>query len=137
MVKLPLLNRRSFRFECTRCGACCRRPGFVYLGEREPERIAEHLRLPLEQFERRFLSRHEDGSWMIEVGEGGCPLLDGDLCSVDAVKPGQCRAYPFWEELVHDRRAWRKEAAFCEGIGRGPPIDGAEVERRMALDPVV
>jgi len=137
-MRLPLLGRKALRFECTRCGDCCRRTGYVYLGSEEPARLAAHLGLELRQLEERFLQAHEDGSWMIVVDEaaGGCPLLAGDLCSVEEVKPGQCRAYPFWEELVGDRAAWRKEARFCEGIGRGEEIPKEEVMRRMALDPV-
>lgn len=136
-MRLTLLGRGALRFECTRCSACCRRTGYVYLGMDEPARLAKHLGLSLQEFRRRYLQEHEDGSWLIEVneGEGGCPLLDGDLCSVEEVKPGQCSSYPFWGELVGDRKAWRKEARFCEGIGRGDEIPAEEVRRRMALDP--
>ncbi|HWV37749.1 MAG TPA: YkgJ family cysteine cluster protein [Vulgatibacter sp.] len=135
-MKFPVLARRTYRFECTRCGACCRRPGAVILGPKEPERLARHLGMSLSTFRRRFLLRQSRGRWAIEVPEGsGCPLLDGDLCSVEAVKPGQCRAYPFWPELAGDRRAWRREAAFCEGMNRGPEVPEEEIRRLMSLDP--
>ncbi len=136
-MKLPQLPRRRLRFECTRCGACCRRPGVVYLAADEPARLAAFLGLGLAQFRSRYLSELPDGEgWVIEVeGDAGCPLLDGDLCSVEAVKPGQCRAYPFWSELVDNRPAWRREAALCEGIGKGPVIPSDEVKRLRALDP--
>lgn len=136
-MKLPLFARRTYRFECTRCGACCRRAGHVFLRSEEPRRLAHHLGLTTAEFRSRFLTKLEDGTWAIEVpkGGGGCPLLDGDLCSVDPVKPGQCRAYPFWSELVGDRKAWRAEAAFCEGMNRGPQVPEAEIRRLMALDP--
>jgi Fe-S-cluster containining protein len=137
-VKLPVVSqtRRRLRFECTRCGACCRKPGFVYLHPDEPARLARHLGVDPRTFTRRYL-REVEGRWAIVVPEGsaGCPLLAGDLCSVDAVKPGQCRAYPFWEELVDDAAAWRREKAACEGIGRGPVWPAADVRHLLALDP--
>ena len=136
-VKLPVLaTRRRLRFECTRCGACCRKPGLVYLHPEEPARLAAHLGLDRRTFARRYL-REVRGRLAIVVPEGsaGCPLLDGDLCSVEPVKPGQCRAYPFWPELVGDAAAWRRERGACEGIGRGPVWPAAEVRRLRALDP--
>lgn len=138
-MKLPIvpLQRRRLRFECTRCGACCRKAGFVYLGDDEPARLAAHLGLSERAFAARYLRRLRSGGWAIEVpeGSGGCPLLDGDLCSVDPVKPGQCRAYPFWPELVDDPLAWRREKRHCEGLGKGPVWPAAEIRRLLALDP--
>ncbi|HEY0840018.1 MAG TPA: YkgJ family cysteine cluster protein [Vulgatibacter sp.] len=136
-MKLPLLARRTYRFECTRCGACCRRPGIVYLRPEEPRRLARHLGLGVAELRRRYLTRGKGGRWAIEVPEGGegCPLLDGDLCSVEPVKPGQCRSYPFWPELVGDRKAWRDEAAFCEGMNRGPKVPEEEIRRNLEIDP--
>lgn len=137
-MKLPILDlpRRRLRFECTRCGACCRQPGLVWLHPDEPARLAAHLGLTTHGFAARYLRRDGD-RWAIVVEEGspGCPLLDGDLCSVEPVKPGQCRAYPFWRELVDDPAAWRAEGAKCEGIGRGPVWRAAEVREMLAHDP--
>ena len=137
-MKLPVVPspRRRLRFECTRCGACCRKPGLVWLHPEEPARLAAHLGLDVRPFVRRFLRRIR-GRWAIVVpdDEVGCPLLAGDLCSVEPVKPGQCRAYPFWRELVDDPAAWRAEGRACEGIGRGPVWRASEVREMLALDP--
>lgn len=99
--------------------------------------MAAFLGLDLAAFEGRYLTPLGDGRKALVVQEGstGCPLLDGDLCSVEPVKPGQCRAYPFWPELVGDPAAWRAERRHCEGIGRGPVWPAAEVRRSMAFDP--
>ncbi len=109
----------------------------MHLHDHEPARLAAHLGLDVRTFARRYLQRLGDGRWVIEVPEGsaGCPLLAGDLCSVDEVKPGQCRAYPFWPELIDDAEAWRREKRNCEGLGRGPVWPAAEVQRMRALDP--
>jgi hypothetical protein len=34
----------------------------------------------------------------------------------------QCRTFPFWPELVDDKRQWLKTAAWCPGIGKGPLV---------------
>ena len=54
-----------------------------------------------------------------ERANGDCVLLDGKGCSSYAVRPQQCRAYPFWPEVVKSREAWLREARRCPGIGVG------------------
>lgn len=138
MVHLPVLGSKKLRFECTQCGACCRRPGVVYLGEGEPARLASHLGLSEERFRDLYVTEYETGDEAIDVPDdsAGCPLLiDGHLCSVEPVKPGQCRSYPFWSELVQSGEAWDAEKEACEGIGRGPAWPEDEVRRMLALDP--
>jgi Fe-S-cluster containining protein len=47
---------------------------------------------------------------------GDCVFLgEGRRCRIYAVRPAQCRTYPFWPEL-ETRQAWRDEARRCEGI---------------------
>lgn len=136
-MRLPTLDGRRFRFSCTQCGACCRRRGVVWLKKGESARLARHLHLTAAVFRARYVTRLDDGRELLEVpGEDrGCPLLDGDLCSVDPVKPDQCRAYPFWREIVESPAYWRAERRECEGIGQGPVADPAHVRRMMAIDP--
>jgi hypothetical protein len=35
----------------------------------------------------------------------------------------QCQTFPFWPELVDDKREWLKTAKWCPGIGKGPLIN--------------
>lgn len=136
-MHLPVLGSRRLQFECTRCGACCRRPGVVYLGEGEASRLAAWLGLTEEAFRQRYVTEYETGDEAIDVPDDskGCPLLVGDLCSVDPVKPGQCRSYPFWSELLYDEGAWEKEKAACEGIGQGREWTREEALEMLRLDP--
>lgn len=52
-------------------------------------------------------------------------------CSVYAVRPLQCRAYPFWRHIVDYPDGWEREAAECPGIGIGPAIDPKRVDALM------
>jgi Fe-S-cluster containining protein len=43
-------------------------------------------------------------------------------CSIHPAKPTQCRLFPFWPELVENRKDWERAARTCPGIGTGPLI---------------
>lgn len=112
-------QRRALYFRCTKCGDCCRRPGWVFLKPVEAERIAVKLlgddgkasQLVGELWEEK------GDEFIIEVtGNRGCPLLGPDGCRVHDVKPDQCRTYPFWPELLESEKAWDAERKYCEGI---------------------
>ena len=52
-----------------------------------------------------------------------CEFLAEGGCSIHAVKPTQCRTFPFWPELVETRRAWHETGAWCPGIGKGELVN--------------
>lgn len=123
----------SRRFECTLCGACCRRPGIVVLDDDEVHAIAEHQqRAPEELIETCNLELHQDEWWMRITGRA-CPFLIDDRCSIQPVKPRQCATYPFWPEIVPDDAAWRAEAEHCPGIGRGKRWSADEIAEQLRL----
>ncbi|MEM1023911.1 MAG: YkgJ family cysteine cluster protein [Myxococcota bacterium] len=121
------------RFECTRCGDCCRRPGIVWLEAGELHRLARHLDRPPSRLraELPVLFDADAESEYIEVGEHGCPLLGSNQsCSVDPVKPSQCATFPFWPELVDDPKQMQR---LCEGVDRpGAPLVSTRLSRRLA-----
>jgi Fe-S-cluster containining protein len=124
------------RFECTRCGACCTGPAgcTVMLADGEAERIRRHLDLSTAWFRRRYLEHMETGD-ALRLDNGRCPFLGTHGgCRIYAVRPRQCRSYPFWPELVATQTAWRREARRCEGIGRGAVVPVAHIERMLRLD---
>ena len=56
---LPFYLQQPLRFSCTQCGQCCATAGeyYVYLGEKESERIRASLQLSRSWFRRRYLQR--------------------------------------------------------------------------------
>ncbi len=120
----------KFRFDCTRCGNCCRRPGQIALDDHEVRQIADYLELtPYELSMTYGLELDGDGGWLMEVEDGeACVFLVDDRCSVQPVKPVQCRTYPFWHEIVLEPGAWEEEAERCPGIGLGRSYTAAEIE---------
>ncbi len=113
------------RFSCQPgCSKCCEVSGFVYLTEADISRIAVHLGLAEDEFERAYVyrTRHQRRLRKPRGKDRQCPFLRDSLCSIHAVKPVQCRLFPFWPELVSDRRAWGETGRWCPGIGQGPLI---------------
>ena len=82
--------------ECQRCTACCRWPGQVCLTEQEITRLASHLQLGEHEFIQQFtrLSTDRRGLALNDKPNGECIFLAGSDCSVQPVKPQQCRDFP-------------------------------------------
>ena len=81
---------------CQRCTACCRWPGFVRISTEETALIAGHLGLEEQDFIDRFtrLRPNRSGLALIDREDCACFFLEGDSCSIQAVKPQQCRDFP-------------------------------------------
>lgn len=122
----------GIRFQCQPgCTNCCTQKGFVYLTEQDLVRIAGFLGLAPAEFERRYVYRTQTLIRLRVPRETQCHFLREDGCSIHAVKPTQCRIFPFWPELVDDKKEWRKTAAWCPGIGKGELIQ-IQTARRQA-----
>ena len=113
----------GLRFECQPgCTECCRQKGFVYLTEADQERIAAYLGMKTAAFERKYVYRTRNRLRLRVPRDTSCHFLQENGCSIHAVKPVQCRIFPFWPELVESRREWLKTARSCPGMGKGPLI---------------
>jgi hypothetical protein len=85
------------RYVCTRCGNCCRWPGYVRVTAAEVDEIARFLGLSTFDFIQQYtmLTRQRDGLSLIEGADKACIFLDaeGD-CRINPVKPQQCIDFP-------------------------------------------
>jgi len=96
----------SLHYQCQRCTACCRWPGFVRITEAEVPLIAAHLGLGEEDFIARFtrLTPQRSGLALLDKPNGECLYLENGGCLLQAVKPAQCIGfpntwnYPGWQE---------------------------------------
>jgi uncharacterized protein len=124
---------QGLRFECQRgCTECCRRRGFVYLTENDLLRAAEFLGMSPAAFEKRYVYRTRRLLRLRTPRDLRCHFLRDSGCAIHPVKPAQCRLFPFWPEMVENRREWRKTAAWCPGIGQGPLVQIETVRRDAA-----
>ena len=93
--------------------------GYVYLGEDDLRRAAAFCGLSPRAFEKRYVYRTRHLLRLRKPPSSQCPFLRAEGCGIHPAKPTQCRAFPFWPELVEDRNAWRQTAGGCPGIGQG------------------
>ncbi|MFT5128765.1 MAG: Fe-S-cluster containining protein [Rhodothermales bacterium] len=82
---------------CVGCGNCCRWPGYVHVTEEEVDSIATNLGMPPNDFLERHTRLTDDrkGLSLNEKTDGSCEFLTSDdACSIEGVKPQQCRNFP-------------------------------------------
>lgn len=111
----------SLRFSCVKgCSRCCEVKGYVYLTEQNIWEASRFLKMETTAFEAQYVYRTKHTRRLRKPRDGRqCHFLTGNRCSIHPVKPAQCRLFPFWPELVADRKAWRRTAQWCPGIGTG------------------
>ncbi len=112
--------------ECQRCTACCRWHGQVRLTDGEISRLAAFKGLSEFDFIQQFtwLRTDRHGLSLSEKPDGECIFLEGEDCSVQSVKPQQCREFPnLWnfpgsEKSCHAIPRMLNDAEYAERIAR-------------------
>jgi Fe-S-cluster containining protein len=81
---------------CTGCGNCCRWPGYVHVTNTEVIAIADYVGLSVDDFADKYtrLTMNRRGLSLTEESDGSCTFLSGDRCTINDVKPRQCRDFP-------------------------------------------
>lgn len=112
--------------ECQRCTACCRWPGQVRVTDAELSRLAAFKNMSEHDFIQRFMRLRPDrqGLALLDQADGACIFLDGNECTVQPVKPQQCRDFPnLWN--------FRGFEKVCRAIPH--IVSGQEYRRRVAV----
>jgi Fe-S-cluster containining protein len=125
----------GLRFRCTRCGNCCTgAPGYVWVDADEVADIARHRGETIEaatQLYTRLVGRERS---LREMANGDCTFYQrGVGCTIYAVRPRQCRTWPFWESNVATPDAWERTRRGCPGAGQGELIPADEIARRLRV----
>jgi hypothetical protein len=94
----------------------------------EIEAIAGFLGVDVGTFSRRYLRRVGRSLSLIEKPSHDCIFWDGG-CTVYAVRPTQCRTFPFWPENIETPGAWQAVVHQCPGAGEGRTYDLVEIRR--------
>jgi Fe-S-cluster containining protein len=133
----------EYRFECTRCSACCRgEPGYVFLTPSDLVALSAFFGMDGEAFLSEYCRIVPSSVPIYSLREKpnyDCILWDGG-CRAYGARPVQCRTYPFWESVVKSADSWNDEASHCPGIGKGRARSADEVRalilERRREDPV-
>lgn len=102
---------KAVRYECTRCGACCRWTGDVCIEEDEVREISRFLHMDEQTFidECCRLRANRQGLSIRDAADGACMMLAENGCRINPVKPRQCRGFPNqwnfpgWRDLCRAR----------------------------------
>ena len=123
-------------FECTSCGGCCSGPaeGYIWVSRPEIKIIADFLEETPVQLRQRALKRLGLRTTLIEqLQTKDCVFLQrevgGKKCTIYAVRPGQCRSWPFWPDNLANPATWNRAARRCPGINRGRFYSFEEIEK--------
>lgn len=140
------------RFECTKCGNCCRHPQLlVTVTGRDLSRLSVALGLSAKDLlaatEFYVLDKNrpvpeglrnipqvntEQGPAFVALKkqhDGDCIFLKDNLCLIHAVRPGVCAAFPFVFRREGQDMSWGLSAmkGICPGLGLGPEVRDSEL----------
>ena len=126
----------GLRFECSRCGHCCRGAGNVWVSDADVASLAQALEVSDAELRSLYTRRlGRSGVVLRQQRNQDCVFWHPESgCQVYAQRPRQCRTYPFWRAIVHSRESWEEEASSCPGIGRGSLHAAEGVEASAAAD---
>ncbi len=111
--------RDGLKFECQRCGRCCRgEPGVVWVNKEEIEKISSFLGITQAVFAKNYLRSINGRFSLLEYGSGDCVMYHNG-CKIYTVRPCQCRSFPFWGTNLENRSEWEKLKKTCPGIDKG------------------
>ncbi len=79
--------------DCTACANCCR-VATTPVTDRDSERLAKFLGMPLGQFLSEYTVQTADEGRILRRTPDGCVFLEGNLCSVYEGRPQTCELFP-------------------------------------------
>ena len=120
-------------FSCTRCSSCCRyESGFVFLSQIDVLRLAAECQISYNEFVKTYcrwipsVNKTERLS-LREKADFDCIFWDSG-CKVYNARPLQCRAYPFWPNMLNFRESWEMGKTECPGMDQGKLYTLSEIE---------
>ncbi len=101
----------------------------MWVSEVEIGTLAQHLEISDVQFRRRWTREELRGVSLTEKPNYDCIFLEiPGRCQVYAVRPRQCRTWPFWRSVLRDQESWDASARNCPGMNAGRLHTVEEIE---------
>jgi Fe-S-cluster containining protein len=109
---------------CSTCnGNCCiGESGYIWISKEEIVKLAEHLKLSVEDFSMTYLIKvgYKYSIKEVELNSNNfaCSFFDLNKkqCSVYEFRPSQCRTFPFWEYFKTNKEEVFKECLAVQSI---------------------
>jgi Fe-S-cluster containining protein len=97
----------------------------------EEERMARCLGMDTAGFRARYTWRKYGILSLREIENYDCVFLRREgtraRCKIYPVRPAQCRAFPFWPEVMKNERTWNSYSLSCPGMNGGVLHSIAEI----------
>lgn len=132
-ARRPDWYRDGLCFSCTQCGNCCTgEPGYVWATKEEIRRISTFLGRTDGWLDKKHVRRVRLRYSLTEKENGDCVFLARKghkvTCAIYAVRPLQCRTWPFWSENLTSLDTWNEAHTKCSGMNRGKRYDYVQIE---------
>ncbi len=125
---------QGLRFSCRQCGSCCTgAPGYVWLSREDIGAMAEALGIDCRAFLQKYCRRVQGRISLLEYENGDCVFYNSPGCALYSARPAQCRAFPFWPQLLKSRGRWEREKRRCPGMGEGETHSPGQIEEFKAM----
>lgn len=108
-------KKLHFHFSCVECGKCCYGPGNVYLSEHDIRKLGKFLKKDPKEIQTLLGLVPKNGIWIYKVKSKCVFLTSGNRCSIYAIRPLQCRTYPFWSSHFQSEKEVRELLSSCPG----------------------
>lgn len=116
-------------FICRMCGQCCQGQGGIVLSSRDINRLAAGLALSPQALLNAYGAFDNTKPILTSSDDGTCIFFQPSQgCTVHALKPDICRAWPFFRGNLEDESSWRMAQGYCPGIN--PDISHLEFVRQ-------
>lgn len=124
----------GLRFECQRCGNCCRgEPGVVWVNKKEIEEISSFMGINQNAFAKNHL-RAINGRYSLREYKNGDCILYENGCKVYEARPSQCRTFPFWKSNLENSNEWEDIKKTGPGIDKGKLHTLEEINSYLEID---
>lgn len=124
----------GLRFKCTRCGNCCRGPGYVWVDETETAILAHHFQMDEITFEKLYTRQVGRSRCLRDQANDSCIFFDEACgCLVYEARPRQCQTWPFWEHNLRSQTDWKATQERCPGSGQGELFTAEDISARLAM----
>lgn len=112
---------RDDLFKCHKCGNCCKGYGGTYISQADIVAISSYIGVDPSQFAADYCSQSGKRAVIAQRADGYCIFWDR-LCTIHAVKPRMCRAWPFIKSIIVDPTNWLIMADICPGMRTDVPL---------------
>jgi len=121
----------GLRFECQKCGSCCRgEPGVVWMTKKEIKSTSVSLGISTDLFIKNYARLINGRISLLEYDNGDCVMYDNG-CKIYETRPRQCKTFPYWSSNLKNKTEWEEQKRTCPGIDKGKLHTPEEIENSL------